>query len=118
MIVWDEAPMKHKFAFEALDSTLQDLTKIKTPFGGKSLVCGGDFRQILPVIPDGTPEKICEAALNASHLWQHFEIFRLTKNMRVQRLLEQGQDASKPLAFCQFLLDIGEGKHTKHIDLN
>ncbi len=38
--------------------------------------------------------------------------------MRVQRLLEQGQDASEPLAFCQFLLDIGEGKHTKHIDPN
>jgi len=51
IIIWDEAPMMHRHAFEALDRTLRDLMKVKdpaledTPFGGKIIVFGGDFRQ-------------------------------------------------------------------------
>ena len=29
MIIWDEAPMSHKFCFEALDQTLRDIIKEK-----------------------------------------------------------------------------------------
>ena len=50
LIVWDEAPMAHRYHLEALDRTLRDLTDVAEPFGGKILVLGGDFRQILPVI--------------------------------------------------------------------
>ncbi|XP_020978043.1 uncharacterized protein LOC107636230 [Arachis ipaensis] len=64
LIVWDEAPMMSKFCFEALDKTLKDLMRFKDdhnqhlPFGGKTIVFGGDFRQILPVIPKGTRQNI------------------------------------------------------------
>ncbi|CAJ2662432.1 unnamed protein product [Trifolium pratense] len=56
LIIWDEAPMAHKFCFEALDTSLKDIMSIdgvpsKEIFGGKVIVFGGDFRQILPVIP-------------------------------------------------------------------
>src|SRR3954468_23616508 len=55
LIIWDEAPMCHKFCFEALDKTLRDImggTRSSDKiFGGKVIVFGGDFRQILPVIP-------------------------------------------------------------------
>nr|KAJ0213656.1 hypothetical protein LSAT_V11C400223910 [Lactuca sativa] len=43
LIIWDEAPMVHKHAFEALDRTLMDIlwrfnpTNSNTPFGGKWL---------------------------------------------------------------------------------
>ncbi|XP_019225110.1 PREDICTED: uncharacterized protein LOC109206711 [Nicotiana attenuata] len=56
LIIWDEAPMMHKYCFEALDQTLRDILRFKDtssadkPFGGKTVVLGGDFRQILPVI--------------------------------------------------------------------
>nr|KAJ0224052.1 hypothetical protein LSAT_V11C200058700 [Lactuca sativa] len=59
LIIWDEAPMIHKHAFEALDRTLKDIFKYHNPrnsnlpFGGKVIVFRGDFRQILPVIPSG-----------------------------------------------------------------
>ncbi|KAH1229282.1 ATP-dependent DNA helicase pif1 [Glycine max] len=57
-IIWDEAPMAHKFCFEALDHSLRDIikhnSKDSTIFGGKVMVFGGDFRQILPVIPRGS----------------------------------------------------------------
>ena len=50
LIVWDEAPMAHRHLLEALDRTLRDIMMDDQPFGGKVLVLGGDFRQILPVV--------------------------------------------------------------------
>ena len=51
IIVWDEAPMAHRHHLEAFDRTMRDVTdRPQQPFGGKVLVLGGDFRQILPVI--------------------------------------------------------------------
>ncbi|GJV66231.1 ATP-dependent DNA helicase PIF1-like protein [Tanacetum coccineum] len=59
LIIWDEAPMTQKYAFEALDKTLRDILGYPAPknqnkiFGGLTVLLGGDFRQILPVIPKG-----------------------------------------------------------------
>ena len=44
IIVWDEAPMNHRYQMEALDRTLRDLTGQDIPFGGKTVVLSGDFR--------------------------------------------------------------------------
>jgi PIF1-like helicase len=49
LIIWDEAPMMHKHCFEALYKTLRDIMGFKNPdsknlpFGGKTVVLGGDF---------------------------------------------------------------------------
>jgi DNA replication protein DnaC len=59
LIIWDEAPMMHRRAFKVVDRTLHDLMQLDDAqanekiFGGKTVVLGGDFRQILPVIPKG-----------------------------------------------------------------
>ncbi|XP_035845741.1 uncharacterized protein LOC118492075 [Helianthus annuus] len=64
LIIWDEAPMVHKHGFEALDRSLKDLFRSvsgassELPFGGKVIVFGGDFRQILPVVPGGSRQQI------------------------------------------------------------
>ena len=51
LILWDETPMNNKFCFEALDNSLQDLKdNYDQPFRGMSIILGGDFWQILPVI--------------------------------------------------------------------
>ncbi|OIT30628.1 hypothetical protein A4A49_52816 [Nicotiana attenuata] len=81
----------HKYCFEALDQTLRDILRFKDtssadkPFGGKTVVFGGDFRQILPVIAKGSRQDIVNATLNSSYLWAHCEVLNLTKNMRLQR---------------------------------
>ena len=55
LIIWDEASMTKRQAVEALDRSMRDITdKPKLPFGGKTVVFGGDFRQVLPVIRKGT----------------------------------------------------------------
>ncbi len=59
LIIWDETPMMHRRAFEAVDRTLRDLMQLDDAqatdkiFGGKTMVLGGNFRQILPVVPKG-----------------------------------------------------------------
>ncbi len=52
LILWDEAPMTNKLTFEVVDRTLHDLTNRNEPFGGIVFVMSGDFRQVLPVIPE------------------------------------------------------------------
>ena len=54
LFVWDEAPITHRHAAECIDRTLRYLCSCDIPFGGKVIVFGGDFRQILPVIRHGT----------------------------------------------------------------
>ncbi|PIA60438.1 hypothetical protein AQUCO_00300147v1 [Aquilegia coerulea] len=46
--------MSHCFAFECRDRSLQDITDIHLPFGGKVVVLGGDFREVLPIVQHGT----------------------------------------------------------------
>ncbi|CAF1773852.1 unnamed protein product [Brassica oleracea var. botrytis] len=84
LIIWDEAPMTHKYAFEALDRSLRDIMS-KTdkdahlkPFGGKTILLGGDFRQTLPIISQGTRQDCVAASINRSYLWEFVQIFVLS----------------------------------------
>ena len=54
--------MMHKHCFEALDQSLKDILNLAKPFGGKTVVFGGDFRQILPMVPKGSREQIVQAS--------------------------------------------------------
>jgi len=45
LILWDEASMTKRQAVEALDNSLRDIMdRHELPFGGKTVVFGGDFR--------------------------------------------------------------------------
>lgn len=89
LIIWDEAPMTHRRCFEALDRTLRDILSETCPansiipFGEKPVVLGGDFRQILPVIPKGSRQSIVNASITNSELWKHVTILTLNINMRL-----------------------------------
>ncbi|XP_050222183.1 uncharacterized protein LOC126672278 [Mercurialis annua] len=100
LIIWDEAPMAKKFAIETVDRTLRDIMSCNDPFGGKIIVFGGDFRQVLPVVPKGTREQTVTASLVRSYLWNKMEKLKLSTNMR----------ARSDLSFSQFLLRVGNGE--------
>ncbi|CAL9013876.1 unnamed protein product, partial [Prunus brigantina] len=111
LIVWDEAPMNHKHCFEALDKSLRDiLSHQNAPFGGKPFLLGGDFRQILPVIPGGTREEIIDASLNSSYLWPYFKIFCLKENMRLSKKGLNNEEKQKISDFAAWILRIGNGQ--------
>ncbi|GKF73756.1 putative PIF1 DNA helicase/replication protein A1-like protein, partial [Tanacetum coccineum] len=49
LIIWDEAPLQHRHAFEAVDRTFHDICRLHNPnadnqvFDRKVVVLGGDF---------------------------------------------------------------------------
>ncbi|XP_057428026.1 uncharacterized protein LOC130721279 isoform X1 [Lotus japonicus] len=114
LIIWDEAPMVSRFAFEALDRTLRDIMRFKLnggsekPFGGKVVVLGGDFRQILPIIPKGRRPEIVMSTINSSRLWKFCKVLTLTENMRLMNnTCSQGDQGIKH--FSKWVLDVGDG---------
>nr|GEV96443.1 ATP-dependent DNA helicase PIF1-like [Tanacetum cinerariifolium] len=68
LIIWDEALMAKRQAVGAADRTMQDITGVKLPFGGKIMVLGGDFRQVLQVVRRGTRAQIVDSSLRMSPL--------------------------------------------------
>ncbi|XP_074355736.1 uncharacterized protein LOC141695387 [Apium graveolens] len=91
LIIWDEVPMQHRYAFECLDRSLKDIMKAvdpecyAMPFGGITVVLGGDFRQILPVITYGDRADIVAAC-------------------------ESDSESEELKKFAKWVLDIGNGQ--------
>jgi hypothetical protein len=115
LILWDEAPMTNKHCFEALDKSLRDVLRFTDdssqdkPFGGMTVVMGGDFRQTLPVIPKGRRSHIVDASLKCSYLWKHFEEIKLTENMRLTAQTSSTEEQNKTKEFAEWILTIGDG---------
>ncbi|KAI8531248.1 hypothetical protein RHMOL_Rhmol11G0122200 [Rhododendron molle] len=101
MIIWDEVPMQHKYCVEAVDRTLRDIRDNPKPFGGMTVVLGGDFRQILPVVPKGVREEIVNASLRRSDLWDDIRVLTLSLNMRLNTIDPRNAD------FANFLMEVG-----------
>ncbi|XP_022031323.1 uncharacterized protein LOC110932284 [Helianthus annuus] len=114
MIIWDEAPMTHKHCFEALDRTMRDIARSNNPslqskpFGGKIVLFGGDFRQILPVIPKGTRSMIVNSSLNSSYIWQDCQLLKLTENMRL-KVGKKPSNLHEIKEFAEWILQLGYG---------
>ncbi|XP_044980863.1 uncharacterized protein LOC123448144 [Hordeum vulgare subsp. vulgare] len=100
LIIWDEASMTKRQAIEALDNSMRDIMgRHDMPFGGKTVVFGGDFRQVLPIVRKGTRPQITDATLRRSYLWESMRQLRLVHNMRAQ----------SDQWFADFLLRVGNG---------
>ena len=88
--------MMHKHYFEAHGRSLGDIMQfhdhnnMTMPFGWKVVVLGGDFRQILPIIPKGSREDVVYALLNYSYLWSFCKFLTLTKNIKWNNLTDGG----------------------------
>nr|XP_043616381.1 ATP-dependent DNA helicase pif1-like [Erigeron canadensis] len=113
LIIWDEALMVHKHSFEALDRTFRDNLRssnpnnMNEPFGGKVVVFGGDFRQVLPVLLNASRQDVVMASLKSSYLWHHCKLLKLTKNMRLT--VGESTDLEEIRQFAEWILDIGNG---------
>ena len=73
-IMWDELPMIHVAAFEAVDKLLHHVMGSDLPFGGKIVIAIGDFCQVAPVVKGGGPTACFLASILSSSLWKHFHI--------------------------------------------
>jgi len=103
LAIIDEASMLHKHCFEAIDRTLQDITgNVGVPFGGKTILIGGDKKQLLPVVVREGQSAQLEAFIKYSSLWSSCQHLSLPpQNMRAVE-----GDAT----FRDFLEDLGNGR--------
>jgi hypothetical protein len=102
LLIWDEVAMTKRQAVETLDRTLQDIMGCNQPFGGKVMLFGGDFRQVLPIVTRGTRAQIIDATLPKLYIWDNVRRIRLTQNMQaktnnwfVEYLLRIGNETEK-----------------------
>ena len=82
--------MTHNFSFGAFDHILRDIMRFFTrnsankPLNGKTVVLGGYFHQIIPIIPRASREDVEFTSINSSKLWSHCKVLILIKNTRLQ----------------------------------
>ena len=106
LVIWDEAPMQHKHVMETVDRSFRDLRNSDKPFGGLSVVFGGDFQQILPIIVKGSRAQVVGGCMQKSFLWRSFTVLHIRQNMRLNTGVEEEAN------FAQWQLDVGHGLHT------
>lgn len=105
---------------EAVSRLLCDLDDFDQAFGGKMMVLGGDWKQLLPVVKQTYGRDILDYTLKKSPLWQGFQVrncspdtifmlffqtLTLSKNMR----LESGAEE-----FAEFLNKVGTRDASVH----
>ncbi|VDK42808.1 unnamed protein product [Cylicostephanus goldi] len=101
VIIWDEISMVPKHSLEAVDLLLKDLMCNTLPFGGKIIVLGGDFRQVLPIAEHGTESSMIDMCVKNSHIWAEFRKHTLSVNMRT---------GESDMSWCNFLIKVGDGE--------
>ncbi|GJX09165.1 ATP-dependent DNA helicase PIF1-like protein [Tanacetum coccineum] len=90
LIIWDEAPMTQRYAFEALDKTLRDILGYKYPekrnhiFGGMKVFL--------------------------EELWKCCKVFTLTRSMRVNEYSGNREIDLRKQNFNRWVLAVGDGK--------
>ncbi|XP_042961944.1 uncharacterized protein LOC122296359 [Carya illinoinensis] len=106
LIIWDGAPITRKQHIEVLDKMLRDINDLDVTFGGKVIVFGGDFRQVLLVVHKGIRQEQINSSLVYSYLWPTLTKFRLTENMR----------ARLDPVFSDYMLEVANGMPPNTVD--
>ncbi|VDP22559.1 unnamed protein product [Heligmosomoides polygyrus] len=63
--------MAPKYTLDAVDKHLKDITELQLLFGGKTIILGGDFRQIPPVVPKAGRSEILNVSKSSPLLTEN-----------------------------------------------
>ena len=101
LIIWDEAPMSPSLHLTEISRLLGEIMSQKhLAFGGKTVLLGGDFMQVLPVVPRASRSAIINASIKRNPIWPLIRKFTLTTNMRTD---------PNETEFADWLLKLGSG---------
>ena len=87
LIIIDEASMLSSQSLRIIDQLLKEIMNDVRPFGGKTLMLGGDFRHTSNIVLHGTAMDILEVCIKSSPLWRYVKKRSLISNMRNAKTL-------------------------------
>ena len=93
--------MAPSYAYNSVDILLKDLMGNDLPFGGKTVLIAGDFRQTLPIYKHGTPADVLGITIKKSKIWNGIKKYALTVNMRAD---------SNEIQYKNYQLQVGDGE--------
>ena len=79
IVLYDECSMVHSDVADTVERSFQDILRDARPFGGKTIVFMGDFKQLLPVVRYGRGH---EHTMQKCAWWRQVTIIKLTLNWR------------------------------------
>ena len=94
--------MANRAVKSCVEETCRRVMGNDVPFGGKTVILLGDFRQTGPIIPGGSRREIVDASIKSSPLWSQFRVFRLVRPIR----------NAEDIQFSEWVDSIGEGRIT------
>ena len=83
--------------------------KDSNSFGGKIAVMGGDFRQVLPILPHASRDAIVGWAIKNSNPWKEVRFHRFVRNMRAALDAEGCADCIPTMGNCAHPLPAEDG---------
>jgi len=87
ILIIDEISMVETRIICQIDKICRDLAEspaLKSfPFGGKVVLMGGDWKQLLPILPGKSIAQQASASFRNSELYKEFVVLRLTQNIRL-----------------------------------
>ncbi|KAG2914352.1 hypothetical protein PC119_g18199 [Phytophthora cactorum] len=102
--------MTHRYQYEAVDRTRQDLLETICHLVESRCCCPATSAKRFLLSPRAGPAEVIPASLKRSPLWRDFAFLRLFINMRVQTA--QDQDTAQAVhGFADYLLRVGDGRH-------
>ena len=113
--------MADKYVYETVDRSFRDIMKQvnsdleKIPFGGKIMVFGGDFRQILPIVKHGNRSSIVSQCINRSFFWKYMKKYKFTINKRLQ--MDESNRKDEKIEFSKYILRESEGKEKNYPEI-
>jgi hypothetical protein len=103
LIIIDEISMVHKEALRIIDHLLKNVMGNDRLFGGKLILVGGDYQQLLPVVNNVTGVEAAQYSPCYSRLWPRFKMFTLRENRR----------AVEDPEYAAHLAHVGSGTHPR-----
>jgi hypothetical protein len=100
LFIWDEASMISQSVADTVDRSFQDIMNDTRPFGGKTIMFTGDFKQLLPVVRGGKGENV---TIKRCSWWPHVRRLQFCQNFR----------ACQDPEFASMLETVGTGALTE-----
>ena len=97
LIIYDECSMVHQHVVDTVERSLRDVCRDNRPFGGKTVLFTGDFKQLLPVVRHG---RGCDWTMQRCSWWSQVQKLKFTINWRAVRFP----------AYSAFLEQVGSGE--------